>query len=177
MEVTQGGGGCSPTRGSLAMTRGARRRREPVNGRSAAAPPRGIEPRPPASILAGGAQLTGRIRLARSARGPSSTADHYKKSALTSFLIALSSGSRNQRVGDGVSRTGAAGGLEIGTAVLTCRRVGVAIGPAGQKGPRRTLGIFSRRVRSPTYPVEPRIDNHVFLRLERGFGSAPSGLQ
>jgi hypothetical protein len=103
------------------MTRGARRRREPVNRRPAAAPSRGIESRPPASILAGGAQLTGRVRLACSARGPSSTADHYKKSALKGFLIALSSGSRNQRIGDGVSRTGAAGGLEIGTAVLTCR--------------------------------------------------------
>ena len=157
MEVMQGGGGCSPTRGSLAMTRGARRRREPVNGRPAAVPPRGIEPRPLASILARGAQLTGRIRLARSARGPSSTADQYKKSALTSFLIALSSGSRNQRVGDGVSRTGAAGGLEIGTAVFLCRRVGVAFGPAEAKGPQRTLGIFDC---TSSFPNLPRRTTH-----------------
>ena len=47
MQLAHGGGGCSPDTTLPALTQGAWRRSEPSGWRSAAAPPRGIEPRPP----------------------------------------------------------------------------------------------------------------------------------
>lgn len=64
MQLAHGGGGCSHDTTLAALTQGAWRRSEPSGRRSAAAPPRGIEPRPPTSMLAGGAQLAGHTALA-----------------------------------------------------------------------------------------------------------------
>ena len=125
MEVAQGGGGCSPTQAKPHRHKELSGGRSPRERRSAAALPRGIEPRPPASILSRGAQLEGRTRTKRSARGPFGSAEAHKNSA--------------QSEGGGVACTGLSHRMVCGP-VVACPGGGLAPSPGSSRSKMSRTG-------------------------------------